>query len=132
METARARHSNLHLLLLLCAAMACGKKATTEDAAPIKVDTYTVRGKVVAPRDAVGTVQIHHEAIPTFKTVSGTVSGMMAMEMPFFVEANIGGDLKAGDLLEFRVETHWDKKPPLRIVSLTKLPPETALKLGMH
>lgn len=95
--------------------------------------SYTTRGIVRQLGD--GPAQellIHHEAIPTFVNIDGEVQGMDSMAMPFPVdEAALPEDLQVGDKVSFEFEVSWTGSPPMRLLSLEKLPPETLLAFEM-
>ncbi len=95
--------------------------------------SYTTRGIVRQLGD--GPAQelfIHHEAIPTFVNIDGEVQGMGSMAMPFPVdEAALPSDLQVGDKVSFEFEVNWTGSPPMRLLSVEKLPPETLLAFEM-
>jgi hypothetical protein len=96
-------------------------------------DRYTVRGEVVRvpqPGATERELSIRHEAIPEFKTASGTAVGMKPMVMPFSVAASVPLEgLAAGDKIRFRFVMDW-KNNASEIEHVEKLPPETALDFG--
>lgn len=105
-------------IAFLVGVVACSEK---------RVERYTVNGKIVAL--AADSIDIHHEAIPTYKHRDGKVKGMESMVMGF---APVAKDLPAvapGDLVRVTFSVHWDSKPGLRIEAMEKLPPETKLVL---
>jgi hypothetical protein len=86
---------------------------------------YTVRGKIVG----VGAkLDIHHEAIPTYKHRDGKVRGMASMVMSFAPNEKTP-PVVVGDLVTMTFTVHWDSDPGTRIVTLEKLPPDTKLAL---
>ncbi|MGE3763661.1 MAG: hypothetical protein AB7L94_15475 [Kofleriaceae bacterium] len=93
-------------------------------------DRYTVNGKVVAVgATATDKIDIHHEAIPTYKHRDGKVKGMASMVMSF---APTGKNLPAvavGDIVRVTFSVHWDSDPGTRIEAMEKLPPDTKLVL---
>jgi Copper binding periplasmic protein CusF len=110
----------LALVLLVGLVVACSKPA----------DQYTVNGKVVAlGAKATDKIDIHHEAIPTYKHRDGKVRGMASMVMSF---APTGANLPSvavGDIVRVTFSVHWDSDPGTRIESMSKLPPDTTLVL---
>ncbi|MFN0250129.1 MAG: hypothetical protein ACKV2T_24810 [Kofleriaceae bacterium] len=94
------------------------------------VERYTVNGKIVAVgATAADKIDIHHEAIPTYKHRDGEVKGMMSMVMSF---APTGKNLPAvavGDIVRVTFTVHWDSDPGTRIEAMEKLPAETKLVL---
>lgn len=118
-------------IVLLVAALACRGGAGTGGEAQAAGKRYTVRGEVVTvPAQPGGELVVRHEAIPSFADKSGAVVGMASMVMPFPVGANVSlAGLAPGDKVEFVFSVDW-AQGRYAIESLTKLPPETALKLG--
>ncbi len=86
---------------------------------------YTVRGKIVGVGPK---LDIHHEAIPTYKHRDGQVKGMTSMVMAFAPNEKMPA-VAVGDLVSFTFTVHWDSDPGTRIVTLEKLPPDTKLVL---
>jgi Cu/Ag efflux protein CusF len=108
-------------------ALGCGRGAEEAARSP-SPDTYTVRGRVVAlaPR----TLEVFHEAIPTFRLAHGAVSPMDAMPMPFAVEPGVSLDgVAVGDPIELTFEVHWKATPRMRATRLRELPAGTALAI---
>ncbi len=98
------------------------------------VNSYTVRGRVTSLPSADGkrSLEVHHEAIDGFVGKSGQVTGMKEMVMPFpdlAATASLDG-IKDGDLIEFHFEVRWDKPPRTLVTSISRLAPETVLKLS--
>ena len=93
---------------------------------------YTVRGKIAAMANGPQSkeIEIHHEAIPTFRNQQGKVNGMHSMQMPFAVAADISlAAFSVGDKVTFEFEVVWDDKSPLHLTRLDKLPADAALTL---
>ena len=95
--------------------------------------SYRTRG--VVRQLAKGPAQelfIHHEAIPTFVNMDGEVQGMGSMAMPFPVsETALPDDLQVGDKVSFEFEVNWTGSPPMRLLALEKLAPDTLLSFEM-
>jgi Cu/Ag efflux protein CusF len=50
---------------------------------------------------------VKHQPIPDYRDDTGTITGMMAMTMPFYVGEGVSlKDFKAGDPIEMKVEQH--------------------------
>lgn len=98
--------------------------------------TYTIRGRIEQlPDPAVkgSMLQIHHERIEDWVNSKGEVKGMNSMVMPFPPIQGVSLDgLAIGDLVEFKAEFDYSRLPPQRTVSITKLPPDTALNIQGH
>lgn len=107
---------------------ACSGSPETDADAP-KAQSYESRGivrQLAAPPGQ--EMQIHHEAIPTFVDMDGEVVGMGSMSMPFPVaDTELPADLQAGDKVSFTFEVSWTGSPPMRLLSLEKLPADTVL-----
>ena len=125
----RPSYSRLVAALIVLSLGACGGSSSesTESA------SYTTRGIVRQLGDGPSQeLFIHHEAIPSFVNIDGEVQGMDSMAMPFPVdEAALPGDLQVGDKVSFEFEVNWTGSPPMRLLSLEKLPPETLLAFEM-
>jgi hypothetical protein len=115
------------LALLLClAAAGCGKKKADDSAGAGK--SYTVRAKIEAIDGR--ELTLRHEAIPDFVNAFGEASGMKSMAMPFGAAKELALDgVAAGDIVEVVIHTDWNASPALIIDKITKLPPDTALKI---
>ena len=122
------RYSRLALLLALSISWACAGDEPVQPG-----ERYEVRGIVrQLPKGPKQELYIHHEAIPHFVGIDGEIQPMDAMAMPFPVEAAaLPDDLKAGDKVTFEFEVSWQGSPPLRLLTLEKLPPETVLAFEM-
>jgi len=113
------------LLALVIAGLAgCGKKKQQPAGTGA---SYTVRAEVeaVSGRE----ITLHHEAVPGFVNAFGERAEMMSMSMPFGVTDGVAIEVARGDKVEVRFHTDWDADPALRIDAITKLPPDTALRL---
>jgi hypothetical protein len=98
----------------------CGKPA----------EQYTVNGKVVAVgASARDKIDIHHEAIPTYKHRDGKVRGMGSMVMSFAPTGKNLPTVAVGDIVRVTFSVHWDSDPGTRIEAMEKLPAETTLLL---
>lgn len=93
-------------------------------------DRYTVNGVVIAVGvKATDKIDIHHEAIPTYKHRDDVVRGMASMVMSF---APTGANLPTvavGNIVRVTFSVHWDTAPGTRIEAMEKLPPDTKLVL---
>jgi Cu/Ag efflux protein CusF len=91
---------------------------------------YTVRGELLAIRDAPRELTIRHEAIDDFADRSGAIVGMNAMVMPFPVDRGVPiGGLAPGDKVRVRFSMDWEKNR-FAIESIEKLPTDTPLEFG--
>lgn len=107
---------------------ACSGSATQHAPA----DRYTVRAEIATmPSGAASTeIELHHEAIPSFKAQDGKVSTMSSMQMPFEVPTSVSlAGFSVKDKVAATFEVRWDEKNPLSLTKLEKLPAETALVL---
>ena len=118
--------------LLLIGLMAALPRCSSGKSEVAGVENYTVRGKITAmpegPRSK--EIEIHHEAIPTFRNQQGKVAGMHSMPMPFAVAPGVS--LAAFDLddkVTVTFEVVWDDRSPLHLTRIEKLPPGTTLTL---
>ncbi|WP_428386589.1 copper-binding protein [Mucisphaera sp.] len=95
-----------------------------------RVDTYTVRGQVVAlPTPGNANMQIAHEAIPDFKNKAGEAVGMATMTMPFPVPADLPLEgVEPGDPVEVDFSVSWNPVAYV-ITRITELPADTELNL---
>lgn len=108
-------------MVLLCCLVAC-KRGSQPDA------TYTARGEVkaVGPR-----LELHHEAIPEFRSRTDQSTGMASMVMSFHVAPGVSlAGVVAGTKVRITFEVRWSADPGLRVTALTVLPPETKLDLS--
>lgn len=135
----RHRRTSRHVLTAAClslalAATACGgsEPASEPDASEPPDQTYTLRGEVVGlpqgseePRQ----LRVRHESLPEFVGFEGEVVGMASMTMPFPLADSIELEgVEEGDKVEMTFEVRWEGSPPLRVVELEELPPETELQ----
>lgn len=123
------RHFAARVLVVMT--VGAGFAACSPDAPEPAADSrsYTVRGVVrqVAQPPA-QELYIHHEEIPNFVNIKGEAVTMGSMAMPFpVVDTPLPADLKAGDKVSFEFEVSWQGSPPMRLLSLTKLDPDTLL-----
>jgi Cu/Ag efflux protein CusF len=89
---------------------------------------YSVRGTIVGPTADGREWRIRHEAIPTFVGVDGTLEPMDSMTMPFpATDPALFAGLAAGDRVLFRFRVDWEGSPPLAVLAVEKLPPDTRL-----
>lgn len=122
-------------LVALPGLVGCGdgssSKAPADSSASPTVQTYTVRGAVRGLPDASrpgSDFFVHHEAIPDFVNDEGETVGMGSMAMPFPVpDPTLLEGIAVGDKVSMRFEVEWEGSPPLRVVALEVLPPETVL-----
>lgn len=113
------------LLAILACTAGCRGRSSKQPAAA--GEHFSSRGKIVAlsPDQA----QIHHERMPAIRAFDGTIKPMDSMTMPFArSEASFAG-LAVGELVSFEFTVHYDASPTLRLVRISKLPPETVLEL---
>lgn len=112
---------------------ACSKNEPAPAAqANAPVETYSCRGKIVALPDAKGAMlQIHHEAIPTFKSKSGETIGMKQMIMPFGLAPAMSlADFKQGDAVEFTFTVDWSRTPPQELTTIKRLDDASTLNIS--
>jgi Cu/Ag efflux protein CusF len=122
---------------IFCAAVFCvsvslvgvlggGGLAHGEDTSSItspRVYQYTVRGQIrQLPKSPSGELFIRHEPIPEYVGRDGTVVGMRAMTMPFWLaeEVSVEG-LSVGDTVEFVMRSQWEPKAKDTIIALKKI-----------
>tara|TARA_R110002072_G_scaffold42064_1_gene117305 strand:+ start:4212 stop:4841 length:630 start_codon:yes stop_codon:yes gene_type:complete len=89
------------------------------------------------PADDGSLMKIHHEHIPTFKSMDGTikvnargVAGMASMTMPFPLGDGVNIDaFKVGDKVKFDLLVTWstDTPKPYHITQIEKLDPSTEI-----
>ncbi len=66
-------------------------------------------------------IYIHHQAIPDFITADGKAMGMQSMTMGFALPDGLDiAGITPETPVVFTFETHWDKRPALRITKLKK------------
>ena len=95
-------------------------------------DQYTVRGRITAmpAGEQSKELDIHHEAIPTYKHRDGQVRGMDSMVMTFAPASGVAlTGLAPGDPVDMTFEVRWDEHPALVIHRIQELPPDTQLAL---
>lgn len=123
------------LAVILCLGLgACSDTGSTpadtaDTAEEASVQRYEARGLVRQLAKPPGQeLQIHHEEIPTFVNMDGEVVGMGSMAMPFPLgDTELPADLQPGDKVSFEFEVSWTGSPPMRLLSLEKLPADTVL-----
>lgn len=117
--------------LVGCGGDASSSKAPADSSASPSVQSYTVRGVVRGLPDASrpgSDFYVQHEAIPDFVNDEGESVGMGSMAMPFPVaDPAILEGVAVGDKVSMRFEVEWEGSPPLRVVAVEPLAPETAL-----
>ena len=112
--------------LVLALALLAGLVACSGE----RAERYTVNGKVVGiGATATDKIDIHHEAIPTYKHRDGKIRGMASMVMSFAPTAKNLPTVVVGDLVRVTFSVHWDSDPGTRIEAMEKLPPDTKLVL---
>ncbi len=134
----------LALAVVLCLASAtslpgCSKEAAAPEkpaaVAPTPGDrTYTTRGRITQlplKGDARLGLRITHEEIPDFLDRTGKVVGMKAHDMGFpWVADGVSLDgFAIDDIVELTFEVRFNADERHVLTKLTKLPPETPLKL---
>ncbi len=129
-----ARPAAALLLAFACLAPTGCKKEESKPAAAAPAAMYTTRGRVERVVSRPGTqtlLQVHHEEIPSFKNREGAVIGMKEMVMDFPLATGVRvDDLKTGDVIEVEFAVDWSQTPYHAATKVTKLPADTALKLG--
>lgn len=89
------------------------------------VFTYKVKGIVkVLPHKGTASNEIivQHEAIPDYRDDSGTVVGMSAMTMPFYLASGVKLDaVGVGDKVEMVLEQRLKPRFTEQVVSLTRI-----------
>lgn len=122
------RPTALRALLCACAILS---GCSQEPPLPPPDQTYTLRGKIeTLPQTGkpMSELTIHHEPLPTFRDVNGTVVGMSAMVMPFTPTKALDLSVFApGDVVEFTFEVRWKSLPYSRLTRMTKLASDTQL-----
>lgn len=94
-------------------------------------DRYTVRGVVVGLPSEDEPFQVHHEAIPDFRSAAGEVVGMDVMVMPFPLADGVEvGGLAPGDKVEIELEVTWTGDRPYQATSVVPIDPATPIDLG--
>ena len=134
----------LTLAAVLCLATAasvpgCSKEAAAPEkpaaVAPTPGDrTYTTRGRITQlplKGDARLGLRITHEEIPDFLDKTGKVVGMKDHDMGFpWVAADVSLEgFAVGDLVELTFEVRYNADERHTLTRLTKLPPETPVRL---
>ncbi|RMH55216.1 MAG: hypothetical protein D6685_14125 [Bacteroidetes bacterium] len=129
-----SRVSLFAILLPLSVLAGCGSRSTATQDSPPRVDTYTVRGLVVAlpdPDKPGSELWVRHEAIPDYRDHEGKVIGMAEMKMPFPLAKGLSLDgIKPGDKIEMTFEVTWEPRANLRVTAIRKLPPDAELRLS--
>ncbi len=109
---------------------ACGRHESASQ--PPVVHTYEVRGVVrQLPRPAAPQpeIWIRHESISDFVDISGKVTGMDSMTMPFFPAQELSLDgIAVGDKITCKLEVDWQATLPAQVTAIEKLPAETVLE----
>lgn len=136
------RHAIAALLLCLVALSplpGCSKEPAAPPkpaaVAPTPGDrTYTTRGQITQlpmAGDARLGLRITHEEIPDLLDKTGKVVGMKAHDMgfPWMVSTLSLDAFAVGDLVELTFEVRFNADERHTLTKLTKLPPQTPLKL---
>lgn len=86
---------------------------------------FTVKGIIKGmPGDglAANEILVKHQPIPDYRDENGTVVGMMAMTMPFYLAEGVSlNGIKAGDSVELKVEQHLKPKFTEEVASIKKV-----------
>jgi hypothetical protein len=90
-------------------------------------DRISARGRVTEVRS--DGLLIFHERIDKMRSVTGKIEPMDPMAMVFTSGSTSIAGIAAGDLVRFDFTVDYKKPPPLRLVSIEKLPPDTKLEL---
>jgi len=95
--------------------------ASSED-----VYTFRVKGIVKAlPGKGLATneILVKHEPIPEYRDESGSVVGMMAMTMPFYLgDSGLIKGISVGDSIEMVIEQRIRPRYTDKVVSISRLP----------
>lgn len=111
--------------LLLASLSAC-------DSEPGYQYTYTTRAVVLSlPGERVTQEFIvHHETIPDYRSINGSI-GMNEMAMPIPVpDTSVLEGISIGDKVEIVFGERFEPDHAMGVISITKLPADTALTLG--
>lgn len=111
--------------LLLASSSAC-------DSEPGYQYTYTTRAVVLSlPGERVTQEFIvHHETIPDYRSINGSI-GMNEMAMPIPVpDTSVLEGVAIGDKVEIVFGERFEPYHAMGVISITKLPADTALTLG--
>lgn len=86
---------------------------------------FTVKGIVKGmPGEgrAANEILVKHQPIPEYRDQDGTVIGMMAMTMPFYLAEGVSlAGIKAGDAVEMKVEQHLKPTFTENVTSIKKV-----------
>lgn len=86
---------------------------------------FTVKGIIKGmPGDglAANEILVKHQPIPDYRDENGTVVGMMAMTMPFYLAEGVSlNGIKAGDAVELKIEQHLKPKFTEEVTSIKKV-----------
>lgn len=100
----------LRSVLIVCSLLLMVTATHAEPAPTDKAYVFTVKGIIKGlPGDgrAANEILVKHGPIPDYRDDTGTVTGMMAMTMPFYLAEGVSlKDIKAGDSVEMKVEQH--------------------------
>ncbi len=111
--------------LFLIALVACKDPLPAADP---NGERFATRGKVM--KIEADSVDIFHEHIPKIRTVDGTLEPMEPMTMHFSATATAPlTGIAVGDAVAVEFSTHYRTDAVLRLISIQKLPPGTALTL---
>ena len=120
-----ATYRTVFALLLMLTAIGC-------DSDPGYEHTYTTRAIVLSlPGDRVTQEFIvHHEEIPDYRSINGSV-GMNEMAMPIPVpDRSVLEGISVGDKVELTFGEHFKPDHKMGLISIKKLPGDTAMNLG--
>ncbi len=95
--------------------------------------TYTTRGiiKSLPGEKATQEFIIHHETIPDYRSINGSV-GMNEMMMPISVpDRSVLEGLEVGDKVELTFGERFEPRPAMEVIAVTKLPDDAELELSL-
>ncbi len=122
---------NLLFCVLVCAMNALCVSGCSKPTPPGPDATYTVRGKIFQLPEGGRSLEVHHEAIPSFTDKTGAVIGMKEMTMPFHdLAPGVGFEgFKPGDPVELTFEVRWKTDPRTLVTRVAKLKGDVRLNL---
>jgi len=85
---------------------------------------FTVKGIIKGlPGDgrAANEILVKHQPIPDYRDDTGTITGMMAMTMPFYLSEGVSlSGFKTGDAVELKIEQHLSPKFSELVIAVKK------------
>jgi Cu/Ag efflux protein CusF len=111
----------------LLALIACSSTESLP-AVDLAAERFTTRGRVTKVHAA--QLEIHHERIAQIRTFEGKLEPMEPMTMVFSATANASIDgFAVGDAVKIEFTVSYKQPPPLRLVTIEKLPAGTKLEV---